>query len=216
MLDDFFKSKAQREKELRVKQRKAKRDAETAIDTVKDRANKLKADRDKAWKEARQYLKDGQKAASQRSLQSCRACEMLMTKLEMKRWVFEQLITKMELSQTDQDFTNALHALNAVIKIDPERVEDVLGEVEDKLGEQVDVDKIWERVYGKEMAGVETKMTDVIPSIEEMEQQLQDEVAEDIGDRKGTRKASEKEDPGLAEKIGEGRARLRKLMEDDK
>ncbi len=215
MLEDIFKSKAQREKELRVKQRKAKRQAEGSIDAVKERVEKLKADRDKAWKEARQYLKDGQRAASQRSLQSCRACEMLMTKLEMKRWVFEQLITKLELSQTDQDFTNAMHSLNAVIAIDPERVEDVLGEVEDKLGEQVDVDKIWERVYGKEMAGVETKMTDVIPSLEEMEQQLQDEVAEDIGERKGARKAKD-EESGISEKIGEGRARLRKLMEDEK
>jgi len=74
MLEDILKSKAQREKELRVKQRKAKRQAEGSIDAVKERVEKLKADRDKAWKEARQYLKDGQRAASQRSLQSCRAC----------------------------------------------------------------------------------------------------------------------------------------------
>ncbi|HNT86626.1 MAG TPA: hypothetical protein PKL84_02075, partial [Candidatus Hydrogenedentes bacterium] len=108
-----------------------------------------------------------------------------------------------------------LQSLDAVIAIDPERVEDVLGAVEDKLGEQVDLDKIWERAYGKEMAGVETKMTDVVPSLDEMEKLLEDEVAADIGERTGARKATEAEG-GLAEKIGEGRARLRRLMEDEK
>jgi len=214
MLEDIFKSKAQREKELRVKQRKARRQAEGSIDAVKERVVKLKTERDGAWKEARRYLKDGQKGASQRSLQTCRACEMLMAKLDMKRWVFEQLITKLELSQTDQDFAKALHSLNAVIAIDPEHVEDVLGEVEDKLGEQVDIDKIWERVHAKEMTGVETKMIDVVPSLEEMERQLEDEVAADIGARKGARETEPSD--SSAEKIGEGRTRLRKLMEDEK
>lgn len=218
-LGDLFKGKEERIREEQKKRRKAFRQAENAIDIVKDRIGKLKRDRDKAWGEARQYLKDGQRAGAQRCLQTCRASEILMTKLEMKRWVFEQLISKLELAKSDQDFAQALSAINIVIKIDPEAVADVLGEVEDKLGEQVDTDKIWEKMYGKEMEGAQAQMTDVIPSIEEMEKQLEDEVAADLGAEKPSRaraKASEGE-PSVKDKIGEARQRLRKLLgEEDK
>ncbi|HUW35575.1 MAG TPA: hypothetical protein VM223_28525 [Planctomycetota bacterium] len=214
---DLFKSKSERDKEQVKKRRQAFRQAENSVDVVKDRITKLKKERDKAWGEARTYLKDGQKAAANRCLQTCRASEMLMSKLEMKRWVFEQLLTKLELAKTDQEFANALLAINTVVHIDPEQVADVLGEVEDKLGDQVDTDKIWEKMYGKEMEGVNTEMTDVIPSIEEMQKQLQDEVAEEIGGSRSVQPEREKETgPSAKDKISEGRKRLRDLMEGDK
>jgi hypothetical protein len=214
-LGDLFKSKQEREHEEARKRRKAFREAENAVDVVKDRIGKLKKDRDKAWGEARQYLKDGQKAGAQRCLQTCRASELLMSKLEMKRWVFEQLLSKLELAKSDQDFAQALGAINTVVKIDPEAVADVLGEVQDKLGEQVDTDKIWEKVYGKEMEGVQNQMTDVVPTTEDMMKQLEDEVAEDIGSGRPSQKNTEK-DAALKDQIGEARDRLKKLMEDDK
>jgi len=216
-LGDLFKSKKERERDAAKKRRKAFREAENAVDVVKDRVTKLKRERDKSWDEARKYLKDGQKAAAQRCLQACRASEMLMSKLEMKRWVFEQLLSKLELAKSDQDFTQALSAINTVVKIDPEAVADVMDEVQDKLGEQVDTDKIWEKVYGKEMEGVETQMTDVIPSMEDMEKQLQDEVAADLGSSRPIRELEEGETGSSnKEQIGEGRRKLKDLLEDDK
>jgi len=216
-LGDLFKSKKEREHDEAKRRRKAFREAENAVDVVKDRIGKLKKDRDKAWGEARQYLKDGQKAAAQRCLQTCRASEMLMSKLEMKRWVFEQLLSKLELAKSDQDFAQALSAINTVVQIDPEAVADVIDEVQDKLGEQVDTDKIWEKVYGKEMEGVETQMTDVIPSIEDMEKQLQDEVAADLGSPRAIKTIDEGETgPSVKQQIGEGRKRLKDLLEGDK
>ena len=50
------------------------------------------------------------------------------------------------------------HAINTVVKIDPDAVADVLGEVEDKLGEQVDTDRVWEKMHEKEMEGAATGM----------------------------------------------------------
>jgi hypothetical protein len=216
-ISDIFKSKQEREREQERKRRKAFREAEKAVDVVKDRIVKLKKDRDKAWTEARQYLKDGQKGAAQRNLQTVRASEVMMGKLEMKRWVFEQLLTKLELAKTDQDFSQALSAINTVVKIDPETVADVLDEVQDKLGEQVDTDKIWEKMHDKEMEGVETQMTDTIPSTEDMMKQLTDEVAADLGSSR-TAKATESDEvePSLKQRIGEGRRRLKDLMEGEK
>ncbi len=218
-LGDLFKSKREREKDQDRKRRKAFREAENAVDVVKDRVNKLKKDRDKSWGEARTYLKDGQKAAAQRALQAVRASELMMSKLEMKRWVFEQLLTKLELAKTDQEFVAALSAINTVVQIDPESVADVLGEVEDKLGDQVDTDKIWEKMHAKEMAGVESQMTDQVPSVEEMMTQLTDEVAEDISEErpaKAKARSKAETDPGVKDKISEGRQRLKDLMEGDK
>jgi hypothetical protein len=184
---------------------------------------KLKKERDKSWTDARQYLRDGQKGAAQRCLQTCRAAEMMGAKLEMKRWVFDQLLTKLELAKTDQEFAGALSAINTVVKIDPEAVADVLGEVEDKLGDQVDTDKIWEKMYGKEMDGVQTQMTDVVPTVEDMMGQLQDEVAEDIGGERSSRvKESEggsrtrDKEANLDSQISEGRRRIKDGLEGDK
>lgn len=210
-LGDLFKSEKERERDQQKKRRKAFREAENAVDAVKERVAKVKKERDRYWSEARQYLKDGKKAAAQRGLQSCRAAEVMVAKLETKRWVFEQLLVKLELAKTDQEFAKSLEAIDAVVQIDPDTVADVLGAVEDKLGEQADVDKIWERAHTKEMEGVSSKMTDVIPSVEDMEKQLQDEVAAEIG--KGT---STGKDTGIKDRIGEGQQRIRKILEDGK
>ena len=218
-LGDLFKSKQERERDQQRKRRKAFREAENAIDSVKERINKLKKERDKAWGEAREYLKNGQKAAAQRALQTCRASEMLVSKLDTKRWVFEQLISKMELAKNDQDFASALQGVYDVVQIDPEATADVLGAVQDKLGEQVDTDKIWERAHEKEMDGVETAMTDAVPSLEDMQKQLEDEVAVDIRQPRAskTRESdSSNEEPSVKERIGEGRRRLKDLLGEDK
>ncbi len=216
-ITDIFKSRQERDRERERKRRKAFREAEKAVDVVKDRIVKLKRDRDKAWNEARQYLKDGQKGAAQRNLQTVRASEVMMGKVEMKRWVFEQLLAKLELAKTDQDFSQALSAINTVVKIDPETVADVIDEVQDKLGEQVDTDKIWEKMHDKEMDGVETQMTDTIPSTEDMMKQLTDEVAADLGSsRTGKAMESDEVESSLKQRIGEGRQRLKDLMEGEK
>jgi hypothetical protein len=216
-IGDLFKSKQEREREARSKRRKAFREAENAVDTVKDRVKKLKGERDKAWGEARTYLKDGQKGAAQRCLQTVRASEVMMARLETKKWVFEQLLTKLDLAKTDQEFTSALSAINTVVRIDPEAVADVLGEVEDKLGDQVDTDKVWEKMHEKEMEGVGSQMTDTVPSVEQMLRDLEGEVAAEIGEeRPTTAKVTAGKGGGLKEEIGEGRRRLKDLLEGEK
>lgn len=216
-IGDLFKSKQERDREARGKRRKAFREAENAADAVKDRVKKLKAERDKAWTDARAYLKDSQKAAAQRCLQTVRATEVMMAKLETKKWVFEQLLTKLDMAKTDQEFTGALSAISAVVKIDPEAVADVLGEVEDKLGDQVDTDKIWEKMHEKEMEGVGSQMTDSVPSVDQMFKDLEGEVAAEIGgERPAAVKVTSGKDGGVKEEIGEGRRRLKDLLEGEK
>ena len=154
-LKDLFKSDKERQRELEKNRRRAFREADNALDSVKDRGRKLQAERDKQWAQAREYLKSGQKAAAQRCVQSVRSNELLLHKLQQKEWVFGNLLTKLDLAKSDQEFADSLKAITAVVNIDPEKVDDVLAEVEDKLGEQGATDKIWERMHSKEMEGVE-------------------------------------------------------------
>jgi len=214
-IGDLFKTRAEREKEAAQKRRKAFREAERSVDAVKDRVQNLKNERDKSWAAAREYLKGGQKNEAQRALQSCRASELMMSKLETKRWLFEQFIIKLEMSKTDQEFTESLAAINAVVKVDTDAVADVIDQVQDTLGEQSETDKIWEKLHTQEMAGMKNSMTDTIPTVESMLRQLEDEVAAEVGGASKI-KDSDTGAPDINRQIGEGRKRLRDMLDGEK
>lgn len=215
---DLFKSSKDIEREKNRARRRALRDVERASGDVKDRIATLKKERDAAWTEAREYLRDGQKAAAQRCLQSVQSNELMMGKLERKSWVFSQLATKMEMAKTDQELAKALSILNSTLDIDPDKVADVLGDVDDTLSEQGDIDKIWEKEYGKEMNGL--SQSDAIPSVEEMMANLEKEVVADVTGGKSVagKVASVGKDAvgSVSEASGEGRRRLKALMDGKK
>ncbi|RME93647.1 MAG: hypothetical protein D6766_07730 [Verrucomicrobia bacterium] len=213
-LKDLFKTPDERRRERARKRRKAFREAENAIEAVKTRIKKLKEERDRAYGEAREYLKEGRKPAAQRALQSVRAVEIIMGRLEQKRWVFEHFLTKLEMAKTDQEFASALQAINTVIEIDPEVVADVLDEVRDRLGEQADVERIWERVHDQELAEASAEGAGDVASIEELMSSLEDEIAAEKEGRVPART-----EPGAADGQAEAdevarlRARVRNVIE---
>lgn len=209
MKSKLFMSREGRRKQDRSERRKAFREAERAVENVKDRIKQMQRESDKQWNEARDALKSGQKAAAQRLLTSYRAAQVLTTKLEQKRWVFEQYLTKMEMARSDQEFSEALGGLNKVVQIDPEKVADVFENAQDILGEQIDADRFWDKLYRKEMEGAEGNMEDYIPSIEEMQTQLEQEAAVEVGGATAGRVDSE-----LDKRIGAGRERVSKLLDD--
>jgi len=98
----FFKSKRERERVAKRKRRKAFRQGENSVQDVKDRIKRMEKEASNDWKKAKEAMQSGEKAASQRALTSYRAAQVLMTKLEQKRWVFEQYLTKMECAGTDR------------------------------------------------------------------------------------------------------------------
>jgi hypothetical protein len=203
----LFMSREGRKRQERSERRKAFRDAERAVDNVKDRIRQMQREGDKQWQQARDAVKSGQKAAAQRFLTGYRATQTLAAKLEQKRWVFEQYLAKMEMARSDQDFSEALGGLNKVVQIDPEKVADVFESAQDLLGEQVDSDRFWERLYRKEMDGAEGSMEDYIPSLDQLSSQIEQEAAAEVGG------ATERVDSELDKRIGEGQARVRDLLD---
>jgi hypothetical protein len=207
-MSKLFMSREGRRKQERSDRRKAFREAERAVDNVKDRLKQMQRESDKQWLQAREAMKSGQKAAAQRLLTSYRAAQVLSTKLEQKRWVFEQYLTRMEMASSDQEFSDALAGLNKVVNIDPEKVADVFDSAQEILGEQVDADCFWEKLYTKEMDGAEGSMEDYIPSMEEMATQLEQEAAVEVGGG-----SADRVNNAIDQRIGEGQARVRKLLD---
>ncbi|MEI7947247.1 MAG: hypothetical protein WCJ02_11140 [bacterium] len=202
----FIKTKKEKAREVRKDRRRAFRQAENSIQDVKDRAKRMDKDADADWQKARDALKEGKKAAAQRALTSYRAAQVLMTKLEQKRWVFEQYLMKMEAAGTDAEFANALASVNKVTDINPEMVEDVFDTAGELLGEQQDADRFWSSLYDKEIEGATGSLQDHIPSMEELSQALEQEAAAEISGS-GAKTASDME-----RRIGGGQEKVREML----
>ena len=205
----LFRTKKQRTRDGRKERRQAFRQAANAVDNVKDRIKELDKGAKTQWEEAREALKSGQKAVANRLITSYRAAQVLMTKLEQKHWVFEQYLAKMEAASSDNEFAEALGAMNKVVNVDPERVADVFETSQDILGEQLDTDRFWGKLYEKEMDGATGALEDYIPSTDELSRQLASEAGAEVGVANAERVGGE-----LDERIGAGRERVSKLLDE--
>ena len=204
----YFMLPGARRRYERRERRHAFRDAETAKQDVIDRQKRLEKEAKESWEKAREALKSGEKAAANRALTAARAAQVLAMKLEQKRWVFEQYLTKMEVAQSDNQFAEALGAINKIIRIDPEHVEDVFGAAQDMLGEQVDADRFWNKMYESEMAGANGALQDHIPSMEEMSAELEQQVAAEVGGAAAPSAAGREID----DRIAAGQQRVKELL----
>ena len=204
---DFLLPK-ERARKARRDRRHAFREAERAIDSVKERQRDLEKEAKKQWVAAREATKNGEKAAAQRALVAYRASQTLILKLEQKRWLFEQYYTKMQVAGSDSQFASALGALNKVVDIDPEKVMDVFDTANDLLGEQADSDRFWEKMYNKEAEGATTAAEDRIPSMEDLGAQLEQEVAAELGGAAAPAAAAGEIDS----RIAAGQDRVRSLL----
>lgn len=173
----FFKTKKEKEREARRERRRAMRHAEGTMDGVAEQIRKLEAEADAEWERAKEATREGKAAAAQRALTSYRAAQTLMTKLEQKKWVFRQMMMKLEAAGTDAEFSKALGQVTRVTEINPEMVEDVFDTAGELLGEAADTDKFWAQMYGKEVEGAKGALADYIPSMEDLEKALREEVA---------------------------------------
>ena len=173
----FFRGKKEKERAERREKRHALRRAEGTIDEVTERIKRMEKDADAEWERAKEATREGKHAAAQRALTSYRAAQVLITKLEQKKWVFKQVLMKLETAGTDAEFAKALGMMNKVTNINPDLVEDVFDEAGDLLAEAGDTDKFWAQMYGKEVEGSTGALQDHIPSMADLEKTLQEEVA---------------------------------------
>ena len=95
-----------------------------------------------------------------------------------------------------------------IIRIDPDHVEDVFGAAQDMLGEQLDSERFWSKMYESEMAGANGALEDHIPSLDEMTSELEQQVAADVGGAAAPVAAGQ----AIDERIAAGQQRVKDLL----
>ena len=178
---NLFKTKQEREKELRRRQRRAFTKAEDAVDTVNTAISELTKDKLKAWDDAKKSASIGQKAAAMLSLQKYRALEVQIYQLEKRKWVFQNYLTRLKMLDVNNVFVEAMEAINQVVTVDVDAIADAMDNIDDKLLEGSEADRIWEKNFEKNLNGMSVKETDIIPDVDSLFNSLQGEVALDIG-----------------------------------
>lgn len=209
-LRDLFKSPQERERDRKKLERQAHRKAESAIETGKERIASLTRDNDKTWGRAKELLQSGRKAAAQRELNRFRATELLVDQLEKKNWICEHYLMRLENSAIDNQFAEAMKAINAVTVIDPEKIIGIMDETGDTLEEQTEIDKYWGRLHDKETNRAETKDSEVVPDMESLMSALESEVAHGVASSPITESGAD-----ISAQIGAGRTEAKKLLGDE-
>lgn len=196
----LFRSGKQRERDARKERRKAFRQAENALDDLKDRVKRIDREARKEWEGAKAAAESDEEAAVNRHLTAYRGKQVILTQLQRKQWVFEQTLTKLEVSGTDAEFSSALELLNKTIEVDPERLAEGFEGSADILSEQKDAERLWERLYQKELDGVEGELTERVPEMEELKSRLLSEASGEAAD-------------DLAKRLNEGQKKVRDLLD---
>lgn len=207
-MSNLFKSKKQRERDARKERRRAFRQAENAVDDVKQRIQRLDKEASQQWEQAREAMKGGEREKARRLIQGYRASQILATKMEQKRWVFEQYLLKMENSKTDQEFAASLAAVNRVTHIDPEKVQNVFEEASDLLEEQAETDHFWKQLYNEESGEAQRGLEGQLPDLDALERQIEEEASLESGQGPG------QSDQALQDRLGQARDRISKILKD--
>jgi hypothetical protein len=215
-LFELFKSRKEREKEFRKKLSRALRAAEGAVSDIKGLIDKTKKEKGAKWQEASGYLKAGRKDMAMRSMKSVHAAYVTIEQLERKNWVFEQLNLKFSVAVSSGDFISALEDLALFLNVDPDHLEDVLEDVQETLGDQSEVDKIWDKMHDREMGSIEACGAG-IPDLDTMMQELECDVAAEIAGSyricsDGSSQSFDAAAKAKAKAIDEGRKRLDELI----
>lgn len=214
IFERLFESKKNKEKRLAREQRQRTRKADSNIKKVEGKIAEMESESNQLLGKAKECLKTGQESGASQALNTWRHNQVLIQKHNKKLHVFKIYNDKLDMAATDQEMAGILAELAGNLEIDPEATYESLDDVADKLTQQQDVDDIWERAYEAEMAGVD-KVSDPIPSVEELLEKLNKEVADEVGgNRISESQGVTEEGDSVNEEIGEGRKKLDDLLDE--
>ncbi|MDO4588085.1 MAG: hypothetical protein Q4C95_12455 [Planctomycetia bacterium] len=210
-LRDLFKTPKQRLIERKTLERQTHRKAESALDACNERVQTLKAEGKKIWNETIDYLKSGDKLSAKRNMLMYRWHQKIIEQLERKKFIFQKYIIILENAKTDNVFSEAMDTIVKLIDVNPEIIIDKLETADEKFSELSEIDKYYEKAFGKEMAKSEEGMLDSIPSIDEMMKQAEQEAAVQIDPSPSVLNTPDSE---LTSKISAGLSKIKKMLEE--
>lgn len=214
-MSHFFKSRRERAREERRERRRAFRNAENALDSVKERIVKLEKETGATWSQAQEALREGKDEQARRLLEGYRSARVLVLSLERKRWVFEHQLTRLDVAQSDQEFSSALEELAKLVDIDPGRVGAALDRSDDLLADQSDTDEEWDRVYERMTGTKADGIREPVPDLDALQEKLVREVT-GASDTPASKVAESSSAPANRDqRIASGRERVKRLLQKD-
>lgn len=204
----LFPSDKERKREAARRLRRAFTKAEDAVDTVNAAIQELNQNKLKAWEAAKRAAASGRKAEALLALQKYRGYEVQVYQLEKRRWVFENYIIRLRMADVNNVFAESMRALNAAVQVDVDMVVDSMEDIDEKLSDVTELDKMWEKNFDKNMNGMSVQETDIIPDIDALFSSLQGEVALDIG-------GSGAQNVSSNASVNDVQARMDALLKDD-
>lgn len=176
----------------RRKWRKNLRRVSSASDAIDKRIRELQSVMDEAWEEAQDHMKAGDRPSARDALRKVRLASLAKSRCEIRAWVADQLRFKLDLARTDEEFAEALMDIGDILQIDPDELERIVDSVQLELEAQNDMDDVWKSIYDEEMAASASSLTETVPSVEDMESQLEEKIA--AGDSSDSKKETDSSD----------------------
>lgn len=181
LFSGFFTSEKDIKREEDRRKRRALSKAEDAIDTVDLAIADLKKNELVAWNDAKKAAAAGRKAEAMLALQKYRGFEVQINNYEKRKWVFENYIIRLKMSEVNEVLIDAMNAFKDAIQIDVDAFTNSFNDFTEKSIDINGLDKIWEKSFEKNLNGMSLKEMDVIPDVESLFNSLQGEVALEIG-----------------------------------
>ncbi|MCZ8150637.1 MAG: hypothetical protein O9325_22620, partial [Roseomonas sp.] len=159
---------------------------------------------------ARRALAAGDSASAQRHVLSVRQKMLLIETVEKKRFVFEHAAVMTEVSVSEREMTELMVEMARVNHVDPVRIEQALQGVMASIERGREGEDIWDEMSKAQIRDLGLTSS-TVPSTDKLLQDLASEVAQGI--RTGYDLASTAPgDAAMKQRIGEGRARLNRLV----
>ena len=219
---DLFKSAAQRKQEeekrrieemMRIMRAKAtaERKAENAICNAEVRIERLEKDNAKSWEKARGLMKSGRKSAARIELCKYRATGRLVEQVQKKLWVMKYYQLRLESANTITALTDAIGEISGLMQIDPSKTLSVLDDVQGKLDEATELDRIWENAFASETRKDSYRDSELLPDVDELMTELEKEAAREVGGKLRSDESTEENE--ISRGIASGRERLRNIVD---
>jgi len=198
-------------REAEVARRALVRKARMMIQKLDGQIDGLEGKRRESHDAARTALAAGDRAAAHRHVQAARQKLLLIEKVEKQRFVFEHAAVMTEINVSEREMTDLMMEMARVNNLDPARIDTALQEVTAAIERGQESDDLWDMVSKDQMRSLGLAGS-TVPSADKMLEDLASEVA--IGIRAGTDRATVDVLPDpLKQRIGEGRARLTRLVD---
>lgn len=219
IFDELFKSDDARQKEneerkanvendQRRKLTAAKLKATRAIEGCQLSVKKLEETNAKTWANARRLMKEGKRSLAAFELKKFRTLELMLEQFNKKIWIMEFYLIRLDCSQTDALFSEALGDVTNLTTVDLNTTQEVLDKTQELIDQQNDVERLWNDCCNGVLSAGANQASETTSGIDELMKQLEAEAACEVG---GAASVSESA-AQCSDEIAAGRASLEELV----